>query len=321
MKLRDLAYYRTGGRCLAFYEPKNIQDLAKIVAALHATRQPYFVLGGGTNSLVLDEDWPGAVITFTRMKRLEVRGEKIFCEAGVENSDVAQAALGASLEGAAWMYRLPGQSGGTVRMNARCYGGEISQIATVVDTVLRDGTIRSFSVDEGIFKGYKDTLFMENGAIIAGVTLQLKSGDKAAIDAQMRFCEADRIKKGQFTHPTCGCVFKNDYSVGVSSGLLLDKAGAHGLSHETVMINPQHANFVYNMGAQSREILEMSFRMRELVYKEFGVWLQYEMEILGALPMDLQSKLEEHRPYAPKEDKLKALREEFTLAQLRQKEK
>lgn len=311
MKLRDLAYYRTGGHCQAFYEPKNIQDLAKIVSALHATGQRYFVLGGGTNSLVLDEDWPGAVIAFTRMKRLEVRQNQISCDAGVENSDIARAALKASLAGAAWMFRLPGQIGGTVRMNARCYGGEISQIVSVIDAVLPDGTMRSFAASEGIFRGYKDTVFMDNGAIVAGVTLQLHGGEASKIEEQMAFCESDRTRKGQFDFPTCGCVFKNDYSVGVPSGMLLDKAGAHDLIAERVKINPSHANFVYNQGAGSRDILEMTFRMRERVFQEFGVWLEYEMEILGALPSDLKAKVDEKRKAEPKQDKLQSLRLAF----------
>ncbi len=311
MKLRDLAYYRTGGRCQALYEPKSIQDLSSVIADLHKARSPYFVLGGGTNSLILDEDWPGAVIAFTQMRAIAVKGTQIICEAGADNSDIARSAQKAGLGGVAWMYRLPGQIGGTVRMNARCYGGEISQVASIVDAVLPDGTIRSYAASEGIFKGYKDTLFMSNGAVIARATLQLHPGDQASIDDQMRFCEEDRTRKGQFLYPTCGCVFKNDYSVGVPSGMLLDQAGAHDLKAEHVQINPLHANFVYNQGAGSRAILEMTFRMRDLVYETFGVWLEYEMEILGALPPDLKARVEEKKNPRLQMEKIEGLRKLF----------
>lgn len=311
MKLRDFAYYRTGGRCQAFYEPRSLEELAKIVTALTATQQKYFVLGGGSNSLVIDEDWPGAVIVFTRMKRIEVSGNEIVCEAGADNSDVVRKALEAELFGLSWMYRLPGQIGGTVRMNARCYGGEISQVVKRVDTVLPDGTIRSFTPSEGIFRAYKDTLFMSNQAIIAQVVIGLEKGDPKIIRQQMDFCEQDRIRKGQFTYPSCGCVFKNDYGVGVPSGMLLDHASVHRLSHDRVQINPKHANFVFNKGASSRDILEITLRMRELVYQEFGVWLEYEMEVLGQLPHDLQIKMKETRPAQWNEVKLEELRQDF----------
>ncbi len=311
MKLRDFAYYRTGGRCQALYEPKSIADLAKIVSALAATQQKYFVLGGGTNSLVLDEDWSGAVIIFSRMKRIEVNDNEIYCEAGADNSDIAKKALEAELIGLSWMYRLPGQIGGTVRMNARCYGGEISQVVTKIDAVLPDGQIKQYSSEDGVFRGYKDTLFMDNGAIIAGATIRLEKGDSKLVQQQMTYCEKDRIEKGQFTFPSCGCVFKNNYQVGIPSGMLLDRAGVHKLQHERVQINPKHANFVFNKGASSRDILEVTLRMRELVYQEFGVWLEYEMEILGDLPDDLKRKVQETRKPQWDEPRLSTLRQEF----------
>jgi UDP-N-acetylmuramate dehydrogenase len=310
-----LAYYRTGGRCQALYEPKTIEDLSRIVEALHATQQKYFVLGGGTNSLVLDEDWPGAVITFRRMKKIEVRGTCIFAEAGAENTDVAKAALEAKLDGVAWMNRLPGQIGGTVRMNARCYGGEISQVAKEVHAVLPDGRIQIYTAADGVFRGYKDTLFMDNGAIVAATLLELQEGVRGSIETRMKFYEQDRVNKGQFLYPTCGCVFKNDYTVGVPSGMLLDKAGAHKLSRLEVALNPQHANFVYNKGAGSRDILELTLAMRELVYREYGVWLEYEMEILGELPADLKDRVLEQRPTRLLEEKLEPLRALFQKKQ------
>ena len=127
----------------------------------------------------------------------------------------------------------------------------------------------------------------------------------------MDYCEQDRVRKGQFTFPSCGCVFKNDYSVGVPSGLLLEHAGVHKLSRDRVQINPKHANFVFNKGASSREIIETTLHMRELVYQEFGVWLEYEMEILGDLPADLKTKIVEKRSPDRNEEKLSEIRRQF----------
>ena len=311
MKLRDIAYYKTGGHCRALYEPKNTEDLGRIVQALQATSQKYFVLGGGTNSLVLDDDWPGAVITFRRMKAIEVQGQSIYAEAGAENSAVAEAALAAGLDGAAWLFRLPGQIGGTVRMNARCYGGEISQIATEVHTVQSDGSSKVYHAEDQVFRGYKDTIFMHNNAIVTATLLQLKTGVKGSIETRMKYYEDDRRGKGQFNFPTCGCVFKNDYDIGIPSGLLLDKAGVHKLNRPRVAVNPKHANFVYNLGAGSREILEFTFAMRALVFAEFGVWLEYEMEILGQLPADLLLKWQEKRAHRPHSEKITELKKIF----------
>lgn len=289
------AYYKTGGEARSFYQPKSVAELSAARKDIAQEGTPYFFIGGGTNSLVSDERWNGAVISFAGLRRLDVNGEYIVVGAGIENSDLAKAALKAGLEGAAWMYRLPGQLGGTVRMNARCYGGEISEITTRVTTVAKDGEVKVYT-DKSIFRGYKDTIFMQNDEAIAEIEVELAPGDKAAIEKKMLFCESDRESKGQFTYPTCGCVFKNNYAVGVPSGMLLEAAGVKDLKTEGVSINPQHANFVYNISATSRSIVEMTLKMRELVYSKFGVWLEYEMELLGAFPKDLEAKLKEERP-------------------------
>ena len=196
-------------------------------------------------------------------------------------------------------------------MNARCYGGEISQVVENITAVDINGKIKQYQNDGSIFKGYKDTIFMDNGDIIASVELQLNDGDPGKIKLHMEHCESDRIAKGQFTYPSCGCVFKNDHGVGVPSGMLLDAAGAHSLNKEVVQLNPKHANFVFNQGATSKDILEITFEMRDMVFKAFGVWLQYEMEILGKLPPDLMVRVNEYKKSRPNNRFLEPLREAF----------
>jgi UDP-N-acetylmuramate dehydrogenase len=307
VKLRDISYYRTGGSCAALHTPASVAELAAVMRGVAERGRPFFLLGGGTNSLVLDESFPGEVITFGKLSRLEARGTTIVAGAGVENTAVAKLALQHGLAGAAWMNRLPGQLGGTVRMNARCYGGEISQIARRVTTVTRRGEVVVYE-DPAMFRGYKDTIFMDNGEVVAEVELALRPGDPAAVESEMRFCEDDRVKKGQFDFPSCGCVFKNDYAVGVSSGILLDIAGAKKLRHGAAEVSPHHANFVYNKGAGSRDILQVTFAMRQLVYDKFGVWMEYEMEVLGVMSPDLQARFDEQRPAQWDEGALAPLR-------------
>ncbi|MGE0171812.1 MAG: UDP-N-acetylmuramate dehydrogenase [Oligoflexales bacterium] len=313
MLLKDLAYYKTGGKCDKIHFPTNTDELSATVKELHRSGTPFFLLGGGTNSLVMDDHYRGAVICFNSMNRAKVSNEKLSCQAGCENIEITKLSASHGLEGVAWMHRLPGQIGGTVRMNARCYGGEISQVVKKITTVSRKGEIIHYEGNTSVFRGYKDTVFMANGDIISEVTMQLKKGDKTAIMQQMDFCEKDREGKGQFKYPTCGCVFKNDYrpDVSVPSGLLLQEANVYALNSPTVEVNPLHANFVYNKGASSREILEFTLKMRELVYQTYGVWLEYEMEILGSVPPDLIAALTEQRPSSPKAAKISPLRQKF----------
>lgn len=314
LQLREYAYYRTGGTAAQIYQPETTQDLAKAVKGANQKGLPLLLLGGGTNSLVIDEPYLGAAILFRRMQKLEVKGTRLTVGAGVDNSVVALAALKASLGGAAWMYRLPGQMGGTVRMNARCYGGEISQIVKRIVVVTKAGDIKEYT-DQSVFRGYKDTLFMETGDLIAEVDLELMPGDKSSIEKSMIACETDRVSKGQFLWPSCGCVFKNDYKVGVPSGMLLEAAGVKSFTQGGAAVSQYHANFVFNTGASSRDILELTLKMRDAVHQHFGVWLEYEMEVLGNAPNDLDLRLREKRSSLPDDVKLASLRAKFAANQ------
>ncbi len=309
--LKDLSYYRTGGSCRRIYAPTSITELAANLREIATLGLPFFYLGAGSNSLVMDEYFDGCVISFHALRKIRRDGNSICAEAGISNTEFAEFALSQGLTGAAWMNRLPGQLGATIRMNARCYGGEISEIVTEVTAISPDGRERSYR-DPNMFRGYKDTIFMTNGEAICSAKFELKPGDPAGIKALMEHCASDREKKNQFVHPSCGCVFKNNYAIGVPSGMLLEHAGAKDLLSPHVQVNPKHANFVFNTGgASSTEILEHTLKMRELVYQHFGVHLEYEMEILGQIPEPYRTALTESRTSHPNEALLDPLRKSF----------
>jgi transposase-like protein len=89
------------------------------------------------------------------------------------------------------------------------------------------------------------------------------------------------------------------------------------LKHGGAEVSPAHANFVFYKGASARAILELSVMMREAVWSMFGVWLEYEMEILGSMPKDMEASVFEERVPAFNLEKLTPLRERMKAAQAR----
>lgn len=317
--LKELSYYSTGGSCLGIVAPRSTEEVRDSLLWVKNQGKPFFVLGGGTNSLVSDEPYDGYVISFHEMTNITVSRENLLCLAGADNTDICRTAYDNGLGDISWMNRLPGQIGGTARMNARCYGGEISAVASKVKVVTKEGEIKTYTDMKAVFFGYKDTVFMDNGDVICEVelSLQKKSEDELTkIKEKMDFCESDRTGKGQFLYPTCGCVFKNNYDkrVSVSSGFLLEKAGVKNKSYGGAEVSSGHANFVYNKSAASSDIINLSLEMRELVYNKFGVWLEYEMEILGNLPDDLNLEVIKEKDFSNdsnKNEMLSKVRKEF----------
>ena len=314
MQLKEISYYQTGTTCDQLVQPTSINELVEIFKKISNKKINYFLIGSGSNSLIMDDHWHGTVISFNQMNKCVSSGNIIKAEAGVDNSKFAKRCLDAALAGASWINALPGQIGATARMNARCYGGEISNIVKSVKSITPKGEIKKYSASE-VFLGYKNTIFMSNQEIIAEVEFDLKPGNKEEISSHMQYCKKDRNQKHQFLYPSCGCVFKNNYQANVPSGLLLEQAGVKKFSTHQVEISPYHANFVFNKGATASEILDTTLKMRDAVYQKFGVWLEYEMEVMGKIPDDLKSKFHFKREQCFNTKALLVLQQEFKNTQ------
>ena len=274
--LSQLSYYQTGGTCACIYFPESIEEVSE---ALKEIQGDFFILGLGSNSLVLDEPWDGAVLCLKDLNHIEkISDDTLRVYAGAINSDLAEFALSQGLGGVYWMYGLPGMVGATVRMNARCYGGEISQVVTKVVTVDPEGQIKTYANHKDskeIFEAYKKTIFMSNREVVVMVEMQLQTAELSDIKYQMMRCYKDRVKKGQYLHPSCGCVFKNNYKpeVSVPSGLLIDHCSLRGTVLGGAKVSEQHANFISNeKGASSTDILQLSFCCeRKSLARNWGV--------------------------------------------------
>ena len=71
---------------------------------------------------------------------------------------------------------------------------------------------------------------------------------------------------------------------GRSAGQLLDAAGARGLERGGARLSPKHANFVENAGnATTADVLAVMAAARLLVHERFGVALEPEVQVLGAV--------------------------------------
>ena len=316
MRLRDQSYFATGGSCQHFFEPLDVGELADGLSWFNQLKIPYWVLGAGSNSLVCDEFWPGAVVSLSKFTWFwELDENRFFIGAGMENSEVVRKLALAGYSGLEWMNGLPGLIGGTARMNARCYGGEISQVTQKVHVVTKKGEVQVLS-GKDVFFGYKDTKMMHRGDLVTGIEVELKPGWNSKHQEKADFCLSDRKSKDQFIWPTCGCVFKNNYdpSVSVSSGMLLELAGCKGMRVGKAEVSSKHANFIFNRGASSNEILDLSFKMQDRVWEEFGVWLHYEMELLGKPDPSGQSRFllrKQGLPTQTQQSKLKDARALF----------
>lgn len=301
--LKKYSYYKTGGECKFIYFPKSIKQVDLALKDINKRGLKYFVLGGGSKSLIMDEPYPYAVIVMKNLKDVVFDNGYVTAQAGINTSKLTEMCAKRGLDGLAWLHGLPGQIGGAIKMNARCYGGEISEVVNTVQAIDKNGNLKTYKASD-VFLGYKDTLFFVNDEIIVSVIFKLKKARPDVIKQKMEECLKDRVLKAQFQWPSCGCVFKNKLDLGIPSSVLLEYAGVKDLKVGNAQVSNVHANFVWNKGASSKDILELTFIMRDKVYEKFGIWLEYEMQLLGFIPDDIYNKFFEKRPDNPKINEL-----------------
>jgi UDP-N-acetylmuramate dehydrogenase len=283
VQLSKAGYYAIGGRARWFVTPETVRDLGNVLMWVRLMKLPAIVMGKGSNMLFSDENFPGVVISLGSMRRMYwISEHELFCEAGVENTDVAKELLEACRSGGEWLYRLPGMIGSTVRMNGRCYGHEISEVVQSIITVTTDGTVY-WHEGSSVFKGYKHTSLMERPEVVAAVVLRFETKHKPEeIRELMNSYERDRIGKHQFDYPSCGSTFKNNYEAGRPSGSIFEALGFKGRQIGGARVSDHHANFIFNTGnASAADVLCLAGRMRQEALCKDRVSLDLEVQCAG----------------------------------------
>lgn len=291
---------RIGGPADFLYEAKSSDDIVKAIDAAEEAKLDFVVLGGGTNVLVSDNGFRGLVIIAHNTKR-EIKGEKIFAEAGAPLGVLVSETARAGLAGLEWAAGLPGTLGGAIFGNAGTFGKAIGDILENV-TILKEVQGSKFKVQkltkEECQFGYRDSLFKRTGDVILGATLKFQKGDAKTLQDEVRKNILYRTEH----HPpyqSAGCIFKNcemrhyhkvsladvdaqKWFERIPTGWLVDQAGLRGTKIGNMLISPKHGNFFMNLGgAKAEDAVILISLVKSAIHKKFGVLLEEEVRYIG----------------------------------------
>ncbi len=131
--------FRTGGPADLFIQVHTAPELEQTMKLLAESGTEVFLLGRGTNLLIGDGGFRGAVVTMcapagteTELCGVRVDGNTLTAGAGASLLKIAMAAKDASLAGFEFAAGIPGSLGGAVVMNAGAYGGEMKDVVRSV---------------------------------------------------------------------------------------------------------------------------------------------------------------------------------------------
>jgi UDP-N-acetylmuramate dehydrogenase len=277
--------FRIGGPADLYIRPRSAEEAARVYGLLNEQRIPAFVLGAGANILVSDLGIRGAVIDMSGLRGCSVarthKGATLEALAGTAMSEASALALEHGFSGLEFIYSMPGSVGGSVWMNARCYGRSISEVLLKVSYVEPSGGIATMDVNRRQF-GYKHSPFQGRACLILDAAFTLEPGDPQAMGERMETIKRDREQKGHFLYPCAGSIFKNDRAFGNPTGKLIDSLGLKGRCIGGACVSQLHGNIIVNTGAASAEEVFQLIRLLETeVHQAYGFRLDREILLVG----------------------------------------
>lgn len=272
--------FKIGGPADYFLMPDKGEDVGRVIKICKEKEIPYFILGNGSNLLVGDGGYRGAVIQIYRnMSSVTVEGNEITAQAGALLSAVAAAAKNASITGFEFAGGIPGTIGGAVVMNAGAYGGEMKDVLTEVTVMNAEGDIFTLPTEE-LELGYRTSIIKTAGYIVLEAKIRLKEGDPEVIRETMKDLTIRRTTKQPLEYPSAGSTFKRPE--GYFAGKLIMDSGLAGYQVGGAQVSEKHCGFVINAGdATARDVRTLMDNVRDIVYKKYGVTLEPEVKFLG----------------------------------------
>lgn len=278
--------FRTGGPADLFIEVCDREELMKVMDLLAQSQTEVFLLGRGTNLLIGDGGYRGAVVTMcapagteTALNRVEVDGTMLRAGAGASLLKIAMAARDASLAGFEFAAGIPGSLGGAVMMNAGAYGGEMKQVVRSVDVLYPGKEVRTYSGEEMEF-GYRTSRLKREDGIVLAAAIELAPGDKQAITDRITELAQQRKDKQPLEFASAGSTFKRPE--GYFAGKLIQDAGLKGFRVGDAQVSEKHAGFVINRGnASAAQIRKLIEEVQRIVLEDAGVQLEREVIFLG----------------------------------------
>lgn len=268
-----------GGSAQYWLEPSTFTGMQTAVNYCRDRNIPVHVIGRGSNIIVRDGGLRGAVIhpAGGEFDALDIQGALITAGAGVRLKKLVSACTRQGLGGLEWMDGIPGNVGGSLRMNAGAMGMDMIRNLVSVTCLDEDGEIRSHSRNE-LNAQYRSIPELAHNFVLQAVF----EGEPSPREGMETRLEAARAKR-RLTQPSgasAGCIFKNPEEI--PAGRLIDELGLKNACVGDACVSAVHANFIINRGrARARDITILIDMIRKEAMENRGIDLKSEAQVIG----------------------------------------
>lgn len=312
--------YRIGGPVALYIECASVHDLTVTFDVLQNEQMPWAVVGKGSNLLVSDAGWRGAILTLTgQFKEMRLPGLLAAQEDTHERYASANEALSGIRDSQYQDAREEELQDPTGRRSIVAGGGVI--LSNLVQAAFKNG-FSGFEFAVGIPGTLAGALAMNAGTATEGIgsivskltvyrpgvglmriggnelpwnyrssglpagdvivesELWTKPGHTTQIRAKMEALLNRRKATQPLTKPSAGSIFRNPPDASV--GKMIEDIGLKGYRVGGAEVSPVHANFIVNNGsATASDVLAVIMEVRRRVKDEYGTELKTEIRFIG----------------------------------------
>lgn len=293
---------RIGGPARIFVKIKDTNELIHTINLTRIHKIPFFILGGGTNTIPHDSGFAGVVIknisSEIKMRAYGgiIKGNSgvkkravISVNSGVPVNQLVRFTLEENLSGIEAFLGQPGTVGGAIYINAHnmkmgeYFGDKISA------AIILNDMGEQKKVDKRYFKfGYDESRLQYTAEIVLSVEIPLVYGEHDQIWNKANTALNHRKDTQPQGSGSSGCTFRNispsqalkigTPNITTSAGFLLDVCGLKGLTIGGAKYAEDHANFIINFNhATSADIDELIRVGKQKVFERFGIQLKEEI--------------------------------------------
>ncbi len=279
--LAPYTWLKAGGKADIFFIPEDVNDLKKFLKSINNSL-PFYILGGGSNTLFRDFGFNGAVIKLgKKFDYIKFINHKEFKVGAATNCIKLSRVLAKNYAtGLEFFSGIPGSIGGAIKMNSGAYGYETSKFLTKIKLLdSKDGRIKEvFSKDYKM--GYRQTSFPDEYIFLEATFIYKKNNNVLENLKKINELVSQRELTQPIKEKTSGSTFKNPKNI--KAWKLIQESGCKNYKLGKAHLSKIHSNFIINEGgATSNDIEKLGEKIIHTVYQKFGIKLVWEIKIIG----------------------------------------
>ena len=274
--MRKHTSFKLGGNAKYFIKADYLVTVKRVVELLSRYNVPFKFIGNGSNLLVSDSGFDGAIIN-PCFNNISVENNLVVATSAVNLTTFSKFCEYHGFSGLEELSGIPGTVGGAIAMNASAFGVSISDYLEEV-TILRDEKINIYHKEDCNFS-YRDSLFKGSKFFIVNGKFSFKHKNIKEIQDKSKYI----LNLRKEIHPignSCGSVFRNTKKY--SAGELIERSNLKGCKIGGAIVSDKHANFILTSSdCSSSDVYELIKYIKKTVYNKFDILLMEEVEYLG----------------------------------------